>query len=189
LKSTIRADIANRIGNALERHENRPNIPIGPLGGRLREKIAQQVESFIEVKKDELRMRIDALRLQGEARRAAVRRAVDAAKARIANQLASTLNAKLSQTLSRVDYWFDPYVGLRGRYNFNKVFYTDLRGQIGGGAASDLMWEVEGVVGINLTRSIFTEVGYRALGVDYDNDGLLFDTVTHGPEITTGITF
>src|SRR5436309_865781 len=31
LKSTIKADIINRIGNALERHENRPTIPIGPL--------------------------------------------------------------------------------------------------------------------------------------------------------------
>ena len=57
------------------------------------------------------------------------------------------------------------------------------------GAGPDLMWQVEGVIGINLTRSIFTEVGYRALATDYDNDGLLFDTVTHGPQITTGITF
>src|SRR5204863_8204574 len=31
LKSTIKADIINRIGNALERHENRPDSPIGPL--------------------------------------------------------------------------------------------------------------------------------------------------------------
>src|SRR5512132_2526563 len=37
LKSTIKADIINRIGNALERHERRPDIPIGPLGGRIRE--------------------------------------------------------------------------------------------------------------------------------------------------------
>ena len=51
------------------------------------------------------------------------------------------------------------------------------------------MWEVEGVIGINLTRSIFTEVGYRALGADYENNGLLFDAVMHGPQITTGITF
>jgi hypothetical protein len=51
------------------------------------------------------------------------------------------------------------------------------------------MWEVEGVVGTNLTHCIFTEIGYRALSVDYNNDGLLFDTITHGPQITTGITF
>jgi len=189
LKSTIKADIINRIGNALERHERRPDIPIGPLGGRIREEIAQRVEHFIQLEKAELRARVDALVERGVDRRAAVDRVVNEAKARIANQLAVRLNKRLSQTLSRDDYWFDPYVGLRGRYNFNKVFYTAVRGEIGGGVASDLMWEVEGVIGINLTRNIFTEVGYRALAVDYENDGLLFDTVMHGPQITTGITF
>jgi len=135
-------------------------------------------------------VRIDALHLEGEARRAAVDRIVNAAKARIANDLAFTLQTKLNRSIARDDFWFDPYVGLRGRYNFNKTFYTAVRGEIGGfGVGADLMWEVEGVIGINLTRSIFTEVGYRALGADYENNGLLFDAVMHGPQITTGITF
>src|SRR5207247_8257343 len=72
LKSTIKADIANRIGSALERHENRPNIPIGPLGGRIREEIAQRVERFIQAQEAALQARIDALKLAGAARRAAV---------------------------------------------------------------------------------------------------------------------
>ncbi len=190
LKSTIKADIVNRIGNALDRHENRPDIPIGPLGGRIREEIAQRVENFIGKERAALEARVDALVARGVARRDAVDRVVNEAKARIANQLAVRLNKRLSQTLSRTDYWFDPYLGLRGRYNFNKTFYTAVRGEIGGfGVGADLMWEVEAVVGINLTRNIFTEVGYRALGADYENDGLLFDAVMHGPQITTGITF
>src|SRR6266581_1637739 len=190
LKSTIKADIINRIGNALDRHENRPDIPIGPLGGRIREEIAQRVENFIGKERAALEARVDALVARGVARRDAVDRVVNEAKARIANQLAVRLNKTLSQTLSRTDYWFDPYLGLRGRYNFNKTFYTAVRGEIGGfGVGADLMWEVEAVVGVNLTRNIFTEVGYRALGADYENDGLLFDAVMHGPQITTGITF
>src|SRR5881398_1402844 len=190
LKSTIKADIINRIGNALERHENRPDIPIGPLGGRIREDIAQRVEQFIELKKAELRARIDALVERGVDRRAAVDRVLSAAKARIANQLAVRLNKRLSQTLSRDDYWFDPYVGLRGRYNFNKTYYTAVRGEIGGfGVGADLMWEVEAVVGVNLTRNIFTEIGYLALGGNFEDNGFRFDTVMHGPQITTGITF
>jgi hypothetical protein len=190
LKNKIRTDIADRIGQTLDRHQDRPDIPIGPLGGRIRDDIAERVEDFILEKEDALRERINELKLKGEARRAAVRRAVNRAKARIANQLAFRLDKSLNQTLSRDDYWFDPYLGVRGRYNFNKVFYTAVRGEIGGfGVGADLMWEVETAVGINLTRSIFTEVGYRALGVDYDNDGLLFDAVMHGPQITTGITF
>src|SRR6266480_760154 len=190
LKNKIRTDITDRIGNALDRHESRPDIPIGPLGGRIREEIAQRVEHFIELKKAELRARIDALVERGLDRRAAVDRVVNEAKARIANQLAVRLNKTLSQTLSRDDYWFDPYVGLRARYNFNKTYYTALRGEIGGfGVGADLMWEVETVVGINLTRSIFTEIGYRALGGNYEDNGLRFDAVMHGPQITTGITF
>src|SRR5436189_4004364 len=189
LKSTIKADIINRIGNALERHENRPDIPIGPLGGRIREDIAQRVEQFIELKKAELRARVDALVERGLDRRAAVNRVVNEAKARIANQLAVRLNKRLSQTIARDDYFFDPYVGLRGRYNFNKTFYTAVRGEIGGfGVGADLMWQVEAAVGVNLTRSIFTEIGYRALGADYENDGVLFDAVTDGPQITPGLT-
>lgn len=92
------------------------------------------------------------LRLRGEARRAAVDRAINAAKARNTQQLASRLNTRLNQSFSRDDYWFDPYVGLRGRYNFNKVFYTAVPGEIGGfDVGFDLMWEVESVIGINLT--------------------------------------
>jgi hypothetical protein len=190
LKDSIRSDIVRRIGDRLADHERHPNIPIGPLGGRIRQEVAQVVERFIEAKATTLRTRIDALRLRGAARRAAVNRIVNEAKGRIANQLAFILNSKLDQTLSRDDYWFDPYIGLRGRYNFNKTFYTAVRGEIGGfGVGADLMWEVEGVIGINLTRSIFTEVGYRALGADFEDNGLLFDTVMHGPQITTGITF
>ena len=190
LKSTIKADIANRIGNALERHENRPNIPIGPLGGRIRQEIVQRVENFIEKEAAALQAQIDALKLAGAARRAAVARAVDAAKARIANQLALRLDKSFNQTLSKNDYWFDPYVGLRARYNFNKTYYTAVRGEIGGfGVGADLMWEVETVVGINLTHCIFTEIGYRALGGNYENNSFRFDAVMHGPQITTGITF
>ncbi len=190
LGDSIRSVIASRIGDRLEDHERHPNIPIGPLGGRIGKEVAQLVQNYIDVKLDALQKRIDALHLEGEARRAAVNRIVNAAKARIANDLAFVLQTKLNRSIARDDFWFDPYVGLRTRYNFNKTFYTAVRGEIGGfGVGADLMWEVEGVVGINLTRSIFTEVGYRALGADYENDGLLFDAVMHGPQITTGITF
>ena len=75
LKSTIKENIISRIGDRLEDHERHPNIPIGPLGGRIRQKIANIVEDFIDLKLDALRARIDALHLRGEARRAAVARA------------------------------------------------------------------------------------------------------------------
>jgi hypothetical protein len=190
LKGTIKTDITSRIGDRLKDHEHHPNIPIGPLGGRIRKEVAQRVENLIQETEAALRARIDALHLMGEARRDAVQRAVNATKARIANQLVLRLNKSLSQTLSKDDFWFDPYLGLRGRYNFNKTYYTAVRGEIGGfGVGADLMWEVEAAVGINLTRSIFTEIGYRALGGNFEENNFRFETVMHGPQITTGITF
>jgi hypothetical protein len=190
LKSTIKADIIHRIGDRLEDHERHPNIPIGPVGGHIPQEVAQRVEHFIELKKVELRARVDALVERGIARRDAVAIVVNEAKTRIAKQLAVRLNKSLSQTLSKDDFWFDPYVGLRTRYNFNKTYYTGVRGEIGGfGVGADLMWEVEGVIGINLTRSIFTEIGYRALGGNFEDRDFRFDVVMHGPQITTGITF
>jgi hypothetical protein len=192
LKSTIEADIASEVDkhNSLERHQRSPNIPIGPLGGRIKEDVSQVVQDFVRMKEAALRVRIDALHLRGAARRAAVARAVNAAEAQIANQLSSILDTKLGQTIARDDYWFDPYVGLRGRYNFNKTVYTAVRGEIGGfGVGADLMWQVEGVIGINLTHCIFSEIGYRALGADFRDNNFVFDVVLHGPQITTGITF
>jgi hypothetical protein len=192
LKSTIAADIVSEIDkhNSLDRHQHKPRIPIGPLGGRIEQDVAQRVENFIEKEKVVLETRVDALVARGVARRDAVDRVVNAAKAQIANQLALRLDKSLSQTLSKDDYWFDPYVGLRTRYNFNKTYYTGVRGEIGGfGVGADLMWEVETVVGINLTRSIFTEIGYRALGGNFEDRDFRFDVVLHGPQITTGITF
>src|SRR5215475_12036366 len=192
LEATIESDITSQIDkhDSLHRHERKPRIPIGPLGGRIEQDVARVTQDFVQAKEIALRARIDALHLRGEARRAAVRRAVNAAETRIANQLTFILDRKLGQTISRDDGWFDPYVGLHTRYNFNKTFYTAVRGEVGGfGVGADLMWQVEGVLGINLTRNIFSEIGYRALAADFKNNDFTFDIVLHGPQITTGITF
>ena len=72
LRQTLSAEIDKH--NSLEHHQRKPNIPIGPLGGRIEEEVAQRVENFIEREKAALQARIDALKLMGEARRAAVNR-------------------------------------------------------------------------------------------------------------------
>jgi hypothetical protein len=187
--NSIRSVLLDRIGERLEDHERHPNIPIGPLGGRVPQEVRRVVTDYINLKLNALRARVDALHLEGEARRAAVRRIVNGAKTRMANDLAIVLQNKLNQTLSRQDDWLDGYGGLRLRYNFNKTFYTAVRGEVGRGVVSDLMWQAEGVLGVNWTRSIFTEVGYRALSSNFEDNNFKFDVTTHGPQITTGITF
>ena len=104
LKSTIEADIVSEIDkhNSLDRHQRKPNIPIGPLGGRIEQDTAQRVREFYCEGKGRLcEARVDALVARGVARRDAVDRALNAAKARIANQLALRLDKSLSQTLQK----------------------------------------------------------------------------------------
>src|SRR5215472_2096409 len=93
LQSTIQAEIVNLIDShgLLDRHQSKPDIPIGPLGGRLPQDVAQVAQDFIQIKVAALQARIDALHLQGAARRAAVNRIVSAAQAQLADQLAFTL--------------------------------------------------------------------------------------------------
>lgn len=135
-----------------------------------------------------------AARSAAQAKAAKLRSTVDqriaAAKADLTKKISRSLEKNLNQRISRCDDWWDPYIGLRARYNFNDKYYIIARGDIGGfGVGSDLMWQAEGAFGIQLSQRIFTEIGYRALSMDYEGDGLTYDTITHGAQITLGITF
>jgi hypothetical protein len=190
VQSAINARITDQLVTNLRNDQQRPSIPIAPLAGRQPEAIAGAVENVIRVEEARIRAEVDALGLVGAARAAAVNERVTARQAAIAANISASLQSQLNRSFARADDWFDPYIGVRGRYNFSKAFYTAVRGEIGGfGVGSDLMWQVEGVIGCNITRHIFTEVGYRALSFCYENDGLKFDTITHGAQITSGIRF
>ena len=92
--------------------------------------------------------------------------------------------------MSKTNYWFDPYVGLRGRLNLNKAFYLTGRGDIGGfDVGSQLTWQAYGALGCQITRNIYAEAGYRCLYMNYRGGGLLYDAYTRGVEINMGITF
>jgi hypothetical protein len=70
------------------------------------------------------------------------------------------------------------------------VACTTARGDIGGvGVGCDLTWQAEAVLGCQLTSRIFAEADYPALSIDYDNDGLLYDVIMHGAQVTVGIQF
>nr|WP_274627097.1 hypothetical protein [Mesorhizobium shangrilense] len=76
--------------------------------------------------------------------------------------------------------WVDALAGIRGNYSITpKVFLTGW-GLVGAGQA-DLDWDVAGAVGYRFNDRISSVLGYRALGVDYSDDGFLFDVVQHGP--------
>ena len=76
--------------------------------------------------------------------------------------------------------WVDGLVGVRGDYSFtSKVFFTGW-GLVGAGGA-DLDWDVAAALGYRFNDRFSAIAGYRALGVNYENDGFVFDVVQQGP--------
>lgn len=80
------------------------------------------------------------------------------------------------------DTWIDPVVGIKGRAELGSGFYLTGWGMVGGfGVSSDIMWDVLGGIGYEFSDSFSVVAGYRALGVDYANDGFVYDVVQQGP--------
>jgi len=64
------------------------------------------------------------------------------------------------------------------------------KGDIGGfGAASDLAWQVQGGLEIQVTRSLYSAIGWRYMKYDYTSGGFSNQTNLNGPYIETGIKF
>lgn len=88
------------------------------------------------------------------------------------------------------DTWVDPIVGFKGRLNFSPDLYFTSWAMIGGfGVSSDFTWDVMGGLGYDAADWVSLVAGYRGLGVDYENDGFVFDVTLHGPIIGAVLRF
>ncbi|MGD9502045.1 MAG: hypothetical protein AB7V40_06120 [Methyloceanibacter sp.] len=91
--------------------------------------------------------------------------------------------------------WVDPVVGARIRHQIAPGKELTLTGDIGGfGVGSDFSWQAVGVYGFHtqvLGTPLFAKLGYRALYVDYSENGKFgkdgLNVVQHGPVM--GVTF
>jgi len=139
---------------------NRPPIPFPPLG-----------------QDEKLRL----LRFIRDARRDPV-----TAQQRITTILRTQLNKGHGLT----EYWFDPYLGIGGRYKLSKPFYLTGKVDVGGfDVGSIVTVQGYGGLGCDISRNIYAELGFRFLYDDYDNDGFLYKVWTYGPQVTAGIQF
>lgn len=78
--------------------------------------------------------------------------------------------------------WVDPLVGAKLLLDLTPEFYVSAWGMIGGfGVGSDQMWDVMAGAGYRFTESFSAFGGYRAVSVDYSDDGFVYDTVQQGP--------
>lgn len=86
--------------------------------------------------------------------------------------------------------WLDPVVGLSGRVHLWKPLSFWARADIGGfGVASDLAWQVRGGLEIQISRRVYSQIGWAYLKNDYVSGGFTSKTALNGPYIETGITF
>ncbi|WP_028054489.1 hypothetical protein [Sinorhizobium medicae] len=76
--------------------------------------------------------------------------------------------------------WVDVMAGFRGRHFLTDHFHVNAWGLLGAGQA-DLDWDLAAGVGYDFNDRISTVAGYRALGVDYNDDRFVFDVVQQGP--------
>ncbi|HSP63843.1 MAG TPA: hypothetical protein VLQ90_12730 [Pyrinomonadaceae bacterium] len=86
--------------------------------------------------------------------------------------------------------WVDPVVGASGRVHLWKPVSLWAKGDIGGfGAASDLAWQLQGGVEIQVTRSMWSAIGWRYMKNDYTSGGFTNKTALSGPYLETGFNF
>jgi len=76
--------------------------------------------------------------------------------------------------------WVDGLAGVRAKYSITDNVYLTGWGLVGAGQA-DLDWDVAGGIGYKFNDKFSAVAGYRALGVDYSDDGFVYDIVEQGP--------
>jgi outer membrane autotransporter protein len=181
LRTLIQQNIVDKL-SSLKGAAN-PSLPVGPVAGGQPGKIRDLVQQVIASQEPEL---VAAIRTGAQAK-------VNQIKGQLVNQVSAKLTQQLSRSFSFYDSWTDPVIGLRGRYNLNKAFYLTAETDVGGfGIGSDIAVQAYAALGCQLTRSIFSEVGYRYLYDDFRDEGandFLYQLSLHGAQITVGITF
>ena len=194
-KIDIGGDIKDLVDQDIKNHVDKlvanSNLPDGPIAGRIYDQIGGAIRQIVEKLDPGLLAAIKAAAVAAtDKEKAAAQQKVKYLQNQLTSAIASRVYSLLNQQVSKNNYWFDPYVGLRGKLNLNKAFYLIGSADIGGfDVGSQYTWEGYGALGCQVTRYIHTEVGYRCLYMDYRGGGLLFDTYLRGVQISTGITF
>jgi hypothetical protein len=177
LRTLIRQNMTDKL-TALKGQN--PKLPVAPIAGQQPRRIRDLVQHLIQSQAPELEA---AIRTGAEAR-------VSQLKTQLANQIATSVRSELNRSFSFYDSWADPLIGLRGRLNLSKAFYLTAETDVGGfGIGSDIAVQVYAALGCQITRNIFSEVGYRYLYDDFRDTNFLYQLSLHGAQITVGINF
>ena len=159
-----------------------PSLPVPPVAEGAVDKIRTHLQDLLDAEAQELAAAI----------RAAATARVNQLKAQITSQVASFVTSQLNRGYSFYDSWADPVIGLRGRLNLGKAFYLIAEADVGGfGIGSDIAVGAYAALGCQITRNIFSEIGYRYLYDDFRDEsvGYLYQLSLYGPQLTIGLKF
>lgn len=83
---------------------------------------------------------------------------------------------------SKTETWLDPIVAIRFQAPLGERWAVRTYGDIGGfGVASDLTWQLQGIVEYELSNRWSLYAGWRHVDVDFHNNGFVFDAAMDGP--------
>jgi hypothetical protein len=190
IESLAQTRLRNRVVE--EVIERDPDLRRLVLAGMIKRKLVQG--RVVEAMNNYVRAEAQALaaRVQTRATLASARlqSAADSAKKKLANAIASQIESATPTYASGDQWWFDPIIGMRGQVNLTRWLFLAAQGDVGGfGAGSQIAWNVQATIGVNFTRNIFGEIGYRYMYVDYTNGGFVYDMNSFGLYSGIGVRF
>jgi len=103
-------------------------------------------------------------------------------------KLSDRIEEKLPREVDQSRWWIDPIVGLRTQVNFTRWLFAAAQADAGGfGAGSQITWNTQATLGVNFSRNLAFEAGYRYMYIDYDKDNFLYDV--NMPGVFGGLIF
>jgi len=103
-------------------------------------------------------------------------------------KLSDRIEEKLPRNVEQSRWWIDPIVGLRGQVNFARWLFAAAQADAGGfGAGSQITWNTQATLGVNFSRHIAFEAGYRYMYIDYNKDNFLYNV--NMPGVFGGLIF
>jgi hypothetical protein len=95
------------------------------------------------------------------------------------------------RSASTNETWVDPIIVARTQGLINNKWIYKVRGDFGGfGIGSNFSWQLQADFGYRFSELFYTTLGYRIIGVDYDNgsgaDRFLYDINTFGAVVRFG---
>jgi len=171
VKTFIQATVVDRLKSI---RGSLPSLPVPPVAEGAADTIRDNLQALLQSEAQELAAAIRAtVEAKVSTAKAELTARVNQLKAQMASQVANSIIRPLNRGYSFYDTWADPVIGLRGRLNLTKAIYLTAETDVGGfGIGSDIAVGAYAALGCQLTRNIFSEVGYRYLYDDFRDESV-----------------